>query len=99
MRFVLVNGRTPCPQSFCALCCKPIGASYLREIETRISYCDDNCYAEHCEGAVLAIDNRAKASLNSPRHIERQSDRPPPLRTASRASRPNGPQLKMNFVF
>jgi hypothetical protein len=62
MRFVLVNGRSPCPQSFCALCCKPIGASYLREIETRISYCDDKCYAEHCEGAVLAIENHAKAS-------------------------------------
>ena len=62
MRFALVNGRTPCPQSFCALCCKPIGASYLREIETRLSYCDDKCYSEHCEGAVLAIENHARAS-------------------------------------
>jgi len=62
VRFVLVNGRTPCPQSFCALCCKPIGASYLREFETRISYCDDKCYAEHCQGAVLATENHAKAS-------------------------------------
>jgi hypothetical protein len=55
MRYILVNGRTPRLQSFCALCCKPIGLSYLREIETQ-------CYAEHCVGAILAIENHAKAS-------------------------------------
>jgi AraC-like DNA-binding protein len=27
MKFVLVNGRTPHPHSFCALCCEPIGES------------------------------------------------------------------------
>jgi hypothetical protein len=62
MRFVLVNGRTPRPQSFCVLCCKPIGAGYLREIGTRLCYCDDKCYAEHCDGAVLALENHARAS-------------------------------------
>jgi hypothetical protein len=62
MRFVLVNGRTPRGQSICALCCKPIGMGYLREIETRLPYCDDKCYAEHCVSAVLAIENRARAS-------------------------------------
>ncbi len=35
VKFVLVNGRTPRPQSFCALCCEPIGESYLREIATK----------------------------------------------------------------
>ena len=40
MKFVLVNGRTPRPQSFCALCCEAIGESYLRELTTRLSYCD-----------------------------------------------------------
>ena len=62
MRFLLVNGRTPCPQSSCGLCCKPIGASYLREIETHLFYCDDRCYGEHCAGTVRAIQNHAKAS-------------------------------------
>jgi hypothetical protein len=62
MRFILMNGRTPCRQSVCALCCKPIGASYLREIETRLSYCDHDCYAQHCEGAVLALENHARAT-------------------------------------
>jgi hypothetical protein len=62
MRFVLVNGRTPCPQSCCVLCCEPIGASYLREIETRLSYCNDRCYADHCKKTVVVLDNHARAS-------------------------------------
>jgi hypothetical protein len=32
MKFVVVNGRAPRPQSFCALCCKSIGDSYVREL-------------------------------------------------------------------
>jgi hypothetical protein len=62
MKFVLVNGRTPRPESFCALCCKPIGQGYLREIATRLSYCDHACYAGHCEVALPALQNRAMAS-------------------------------------
>jgi hypothetical protein len=58
MRFILVNGRTPCPQSSCVLCCEPIGTSYLREIGTRLSYCDHNCYADHCRSAVLVPEHR-----------------------------------------
>jgi hypothetical protein len=63
MRFVLVNNRTPRPQSYCALCCEPIEAGYLREITTRLSYCDSECYAEHCAGAILAIEHHARQSL------------------------------------
>jgi hypothetical protein len=48
MKFILVNGRTPCPQSFCTLCCEPIGETYLREIATQLSYCDHQCYRGHC---------------------------------------------------
>ena len=44
LRFVLVTGRTPRPRSFCALCCEPVGQSYLREIGTRLLYCDHDCY-------------------------------------------------------
>jgi hypothetical protein len=57
MRFILVNGRTPRAQSSCVLCCRPIGASYLREIDTQLSYCDHTCYADHCKGAVLALEH------------------------------------------
>jgi len=49
MKFVLVNGRSPKPQSFCALCCESIGESYLREIATRLSYCNHKCYVDHCK--------------------------------------------------
>jgi hypothetical protein len=62
MKFVLVNGRTPRPQSFCALCCEPIGASYLRELATRLSYCDHRCYFGRCRVAAAAFQGQARAS-------------------------------------
>lgn len=62
MRYVLVTGRTPCPKSYCALCCEPIGASYLREIGTRLPYCDQNCYAAHCNSAIRRLEYHSKAS-------------------------------------
>jgi hypothetical protein len=62
MKFILVNGRTPRPRSFCALCCERIGESYLREIATRLAYCDHKCYVDHCRMSVLALPNYARAS-------------------------------------
>jgi hypothetical protein len=63
MKFVLVNGRKPCKQSFCVLCNEPIEARYLREIETGLFYCDHDCYADHCRSAVMALADFARASL------------------------------------
>lgn len=60
--FLLVNGRTPSPPSFCALCGEPIGENYLRELSTRLSYCDHQCYADHCDGVDLALSDYARAS-------------------------------------
>ena len=62
MKFILINGRTPRPQSVCVFCREPIGADYLREIGTRLCYCDDECYASHRKRSVLAIENHARAS-------------------------------------
>jgi hypothetical protein len=62
MKFVLVNGRTPRPESFCALCCESIGESYLRDLGTRHSYCDQACYLGHVRLAAFAPENRARAS-------------------------------------
>ncbi len=62
MKFILVNGRTPRPQSFCASCCEPIGESYLRELTTRLSYCDHKCYAGHYKVAAPAHQMHARAS-------------------------------------
>ena len=62
MNFVLVNGRTPRPQSFCAMCCEPIGESYLREIATRLSYCDHNCYLGRRKAIAPEIQYHARVS-------------------------------------
>jgi hypothetical protein len=62
VRFILVNGRTPRPESFCVMCDQPIEKSYLREIGTHLIYCDHDCYADHCESAFLLLENRARAS-------------------------------------
>lgn len=41
-------------------CCEPIGDSYLREIGTRLPYCDYQCYALFCE--TIAKDRVRAAS-------------------------------------
>jgi hypothetical protein len=64
MRFLLVNGRSPCRQSFCAMCNRPIGASYLREVGTHLIYCDHDCYADHCESVALLFESHARAVAN-----------------------------------
>jgi hypothetical protein len=45
MRFILVNGRRPASQSVCAACSRTMGAAYLRNLHTRLCYCDSDCYA------------------------------------------------------
>jgi hypothetical protein len=62
MRFALVNGRSPRADSFCVMCEELIGASYLREVGTKLVYCDQNCYADHCKSAVPALASDARAS-------------------------------------
>ena len=62
MRFVLVNGRSPQRQSFCVMCNQPTAASYLREIGTHLTYCNQNCYADHCKSAILLLEHQARGS-------------------------------------
>jgi len=61
MRFILVNGRTPCPRSVCVMCEKPISEGYLREIGTQLTYCDRDCYADLCDCVIRLLDSRARA--------------------------------------
>jgi hypothetical protein len=61
MKFILVNGKTPRTQSFCALCGEPIGQSYLRDIAVQLAYCNYSCYVDHCKVSVLAIQYHAMA--------------------------------------
>jgi hypothetical protein len=62
MRFVLVNERTPRQRSLCVRCDQPIGAGYIREVGTRLAYCNHDCYADHCQIAFVLLDNRSRAS-------------------------------------
>jgi len=64
MRFILVNGRTPRPQSFCTMCNQPIGINYLREVGTRLFYCDPDCFTDHCESAIQLLESHARAVSN-----------------------------------
>jgi hypothetical protein len=61
MKYVLVNGRTPRSESSCAMCCKAIGETYLRELATRLAYCDPKCYVGHCNLAVPARKESPRA--------------------------------------
>ena len=63
MKFILVNGRTPRPESFCTLCCEPIGETYLREVATRLSYCDHQCYLGHCKLAAPRLSKSREGVL------------------------------------
>lgn len=68
MRFVLVNGRSPRQNSFCAMCCEPIGAGYVREIATELLYCDRDCYLNRGIRSVPALPYRGsvpQAELSS----------------------------------
>ncbi|MEA2884561.1 MAG: hypothetical protein QOH32_3817 [Bradyrhizobium sp.] len=62
MRFILVNGRSPRRQACCVMCDRLIEKTYLREAGTQLIYCDQDCYADHCESAFLLLNNRARAS-------------------------------------
>ena len=66
MRFGLVNGRTPCQKSVCVLCGDPIGASYLRKVGTQLTYCDHDCYADHCASAALLLESALGQNLRMP---------------------------------
>ena len=64
MKFLLVNGRRPRSQSYCAnhLCCELIGENYLRELATQFIFCNYKCYANQIKFRVKALQGRAKAS-------------------------------------
>ena len=62
MRFVLVNERSPRREAFCVSCEEPIQAGYLREIGTQLAYRSHAFYQDHCEGAFLILEGRARAT-------------------------------------
>jgi hypothetical protein len=53
MRCVIVNGAKLKAQACCARCGRPIGDSYIREIGSRLIYCDFHCYSVALETSVV----------------------------------------------
>jgi len=72
MKFVLVNGRTPCARPICVKCEKPISGGYLREFGTHLTYCSHDCYADHCDSAIRLLEQPAGPGQRS-RTAERTS--------------------------
>jgi hypothetical protein len=44
-RFVLVNNRIPRTSEYCALCGGIVEQGYVRDSQTRLIYCDTQCFA------------------------------------------------------
>jgi len=44
MKFVLVNDSQPRGSSICTHCSKAIRAGYLRDLASKLPYCDFSCY-------------------------------------------------------
>jgi hypothetical protein len=45
IRFVLVNNRVPRTDERCALCGGIVEQSYVRDSQTRLIYCDTQCFS------------------------------------------------------
>jgi hypothetical protein len=59
-RFVLVNERVPRTDANCALCCTKIERTYVRELQTRLVYCDARCFAGHGKKSMAGLWSRAR---------------------------------------
>jgi hypothetical protein len=59
-RFVLVNNRVPRTDQHCALCHRLMEKGYIRDVQTRLNYCDTRCFGEWAHEAVPAVQNRGR---------------------------------------
>ena len=59
-RFVLVNDRVPRTDGHCALCGQIIEKGYVRDSQTRLTYCDTQCLPEGTVMVMPVIKDRAR---------------------------------------
>jgi hypothetical protein len=59
-RFVLINNRTPRADAQCALCGGKIADSYVRETQTRVFYCDTQCFAGRAKVTTFDVEKRGR---------------------------------------
>jgi hypothetical protein len=60
IRFVLVNNRPPRTDQHCALCGGLIKKGYVRDSQTRLIYCDTQCFAGWAHEAAPVVKNRGR---------------------------------------
>lgn len=58
MRCVIVNGAKLKADALCAHCGGKVGVNYVREIDTRLIYCDFRCYSIAVETSVRILGYR-----------------------------------------
>lgn len=58
MRCIFVNGAQLKAEASCAHCGEKIGQSYVREVGSRLMYCDFQCYSIAVETALSALGYR-----------------------------------------
>ena len=59
-RLIVVNGRVPRTDGHCALCGRIVENSYVRDLRTRLIYCDTQCFPA-AENMVMPMNkNRAR---------------------------------------
>jgi hypothetical protein len=61
MRCIVVNGAKLKADACCAHCHSRIGQNYIREIGSRLMYCDYGCYRGAVEVPIMALGYRARA--------------------------------------
>ena len=61
MRCIIVNDAYLKAEAFCAHCGNRIGESYVREIGSRLTYCDYRCYGVALKSSTAALGCRALA--------------------------------------
>jgi hypothetical protein len=59
-RFVLVNNRVPRAGEPCALCGGIVEQGYVRDSQTRLIYCDTQCFAGAGDMATTVIKSRER---------------------------------------
>ena len=60
IRFVLINNRVPRMDQHCALCGRLMEKGYVRDVQTRLIYCDTQCFAEWAHEAAPVVKNRGR---------------------------------------
>lgn len=58
INYMVVNGvQEPAEQVACALCCTPLGRSYVRDLQTRLVYHNLWCLESHVLQSIVTIED------------------------------------------